>query len=429
MSHTVYSFPGNPRGNVCQILADMAGIPTKFVWTNLQDAKAPEYTAKHPLGKIPLLETPEGSIFETNAILRYFARASTKRQNLLGKNLYEEGLVNQWLDFAVMELYPLFPALFYATFGWREADEQYRVQYTEAKKKLFGLLQIINNHLALNTYLAGHQVTVADVNLFSFLAYVFQFILDENQRKPFINLTRYYIHLGNLDEIRKFYRQPYLTKVEWIQGAKDKNEKKEDKSAQEKKPKQEAPKKDAPKKDTKPKVEEADEDEAPKKPAKNPLDSLPPTTFDLFSFKTLFVNAPNKADALKFLWENYDANGYSFWYVKYQKYEGEGIKLHLTSNLKDSTLQRLDTFRKYVFGTFGVYGDEGNYEIRGVWLWRGTEIPDMIKELPNYEYHDWIKLDHTNEEHRKLLNDYWSGMEQDVSVADGLVARDTGYVK
>lgn len=118
MSHTLYSFPGNPRGNVTQILADMAGVPTKFVWTNLQDAKGAEFTAKHALGKIPLLETPEGSIFETNSILRYFARASTKRQNLLGKNLYEEGLVNQWLDFAVMELYPLFPSLFYATFGW-----------------------------------------------------------------------------------------------------------------------------------------------------------------------------------------------------------------------------------------------------------------------------------------------------------------------
>jgi len=158
------------------------------------------------LGKIPLLETPEGSIFETNAILRYFARASTKRQNLLGKGQFEEGLVNQWLDFVSLELYPLFTGLFYVAFGYKPADEANKVAYTDSKKKLFGLLQVINNHLNLNTYLAGHQVTIADINLYTFLAYVFSFILDDNQRKPFQNLTRYFIHIGNLDEVRKFYR-------------------------------------------------------------------------------------------------------------------------------------------------------------------------------------------------------------------------------
>jgi len=35
----------------------------------------------------------------------------------------------------------------------------------------------------------------------------------------------------------------------------------------------------------------------------------------------------------------------------------------------------LDSFRKYVYGTYGVYGDEGNYDCKGVWVWRGTEIP------------------------------------------------------
>lgn len=36
--------------------------------------KSPEYLTKHPLGKIPTLETPEGCIYESAAILRYLAR-------------------------------------------------------------------------------------------------------------------------------------------------------------------------------------------------------------------------------------------------------------------------------------------------------------------------------------------------------------------
>jgi len=45
--------------------------------------------AKHPLGKVPLLETPEGSLTETHAILNYFG----KKANLLGSSVFEEAQV------------------------------------------------------------------------------------------------------------------------------------------------------------------------------------------------------------------------------------------------------------------------------------------------------------------------------------------------
>lgn len=79
MSTTLYSWPGNPRGNACRIAAEMAGVEYEFKWTNFQDIKTPEFLFKHPLGKVPFLETPRGSLFETNTILRYFARITTKR--------------------------------------------------------------------------------------------------------------------------------------------------------------------------------------------------------------------------------------------------------------------------------------------------------------------------------------------------------------
>ena len=60
--------------------------------------------------------------------------------------------------------------------------------------------------------------------------------------------------------------------------------------------KQEKPKA-APKEDkkvaAKPKDDDDDEDK-PKKKEANPLDLLPPSTFDLFNFKTLFVNIKDK---------------------------------------------------------------------------------------------------------------------------------------
>ena len=44
--------------------------------------------------------------------------------------------------------------------------------------------------------------------------------------------------------------------------------------------------------------------------AKNPLDLLPETSFGLYDFKTLIVNATDKKEAIKFLWDNFDAKGY-----------------------------------------------------------------------------------------------------------------------
>jgi hypothetical protein len=41
------------------------------------------------------------------------------------------------------------------------------------------------------------------------------------------------------------------------------------------------------------------------------LDLLPETKFNLFDFKTLIVNAPSKKDAIQFLWDNFDENGYN----------------------------------------------------------------------------------------------------------------------
>jgi len=40
--------------------------------------------------------------------------------------------------------------------------------------------------------------------------------------------------------------------------------------------------------------------------------------------------------------------------------------------LANGSLQRIENIRKVGFGTWGVYGEEGNYEVRGVMIWEGT---------------------------------------------------------
>ena len=44
---------------------------------------------------LPLLETKEGTFFSSNTIIRYLAASENK---LYGADLYQRGLVDQWLD-------------------------------------------------------------------------------------------------------------------------------------------------------------------------------------------------------------------------------------------------------------------------------------------------------------------------------------------
>lgn len=58
-----------------------------------EDLKKPEHLKRNPLGKVPVVETSEGFLFESNAILRYIARLNSDSQ-LYGKNSYENSLVD-----------------------------------------------------------------------------------------------------------------------------------------------------------------------------------------------------------------------------------------------------------------------------------------------------------------------------------------------
>lgn len=147
----------------------------------------------------------------------------------------------------------------------------------------------------------------------------------------------------------------------------------------------------------------------------DPLDELPPSTFDLFAFKTFYVNhADRKGEGLKFFWENLDRSGYCLYYAKYEKYEGEGVVLYQTSNLLNGFLQRLDDFRKHTFGMMAITGEEPSLEIESVWLFRGKGMPARMIEHPQWEYYQQRELNPDNEEDRKLFSDFISAKVGDV---------------
>lgn len=344
------------------------------------------------------MQTPHGILSEINAINHYLAEAYNT--SLLGSNAFEKGQVKQWIEFANLEVGRNNKALIYPLFGFYEYN---KTEADHATKDLKEQLTVLNKHLEGKSFLVGNSLTLADATMFYNLRPYFQLVFVEDQRKKlYPNITTWFNSLANSEAAVRSFGRTVLCKVP---AKHPKVEKKEE-------PKKDEHKKEEPKKQEKPKHDAGDDDDEdkPKKKKQNPLDLLPATNFVLDEFKKEFLNTTEKAAVLQNFWTKYDPSGYSLWWMQYQRLPSEGKILFKTNNSSSFFLQKLDNFRKYTFSAHGVYGVEGDYEIRGVWMWRGTDIPEELKEHDNFPYMTIKKLDHSSEADRKLIEEYWLNM-------------------
>ena len=373
------------------------------------NSQKPALLTKSPTGTLPMLETPEGVMSEAHAISVYLNDITNGR--FLGLNPIERAQILQWGDFCSCEIQPNNALTIYAILGYYEFNHG---TFNAAVARVKTHLNSVNTHLQGKKFLVGNSVSLADIELFLQLRGYFTLIFSEQDRNYFQNVTSWFTGIAN---------EPHVVEVCGVTRFGKVTQKGPRKIEQPKpQPVKAEPKKEAAKKETK------EEDDEPKTKKKHPLDDLPPSTFVLDNFKKDFLNTPDKKGALERFWQAYDANGYSIWWMIYQKLPSEGKVLFKTCNFYSMFLQKMENFRKYTFASYGVYGEEGNYDIKGMWMWRGTDIAPQMKEHDSYEYHTFRKIDTNNEKDRKLVEEYWLNVKPD-EMCDGLKVQDIVYFR
>ena len=150
--------------------------------------KSEEYMKMNPNGKVPVLKTPEGAIFESTAIARYVARIR-RDTGLMGKSLIDEAHVDQWIDWATCELLPAVSPWLYTIFGYLPPNPKAVEQAKEATKKP---LAILNAHLAEHTFLVGERITLADIVMACQLLYPMKFLFAPEYRAAYPSLMRWF---------------------------------------------------------------------------------------------------------------------------------------------------------------------------------------------------------------------------------------------
>ncbi|KAE8687417.1 Elongation factor 1-gamma 2 [Hibiscus syriacus] len=398
---SLFLHAGNTNKNAFKALiaAEYSGVEVKLV-QNFEmgvSNKTPEFLKMNPIGKVPVLETPEGPIFESNAIARYVTRSKADNP-LFGSTLIDYARIEQWIDFASMEVDANIAKWLYPRVGLSVYLPPAEEAAIASLKRALGSL---STHLASNTYLVGHSVTLADIIMTCNLYMGFFHIMTKSFTSEFPHIERYFWTMVNQPNFKKI-----IGEVKQAETMPPVTLKKPAAQPKETKPKAKAePKKETKKEAEKPpaKAEAAEEEEAPKPKPKNPLDLLPPSKMVLDDWKRLYSNTKTnfREVAIKGFWDMYDPEGFSLWFCDY-KYNEENTVSFVTMNKVGGFLQRMDLARKYAFGKMLVIGAEPPFKVKGLWLFRGQEIPQFVlDECYDMELYEWKKVDITDEEQKE----------------------------
>jgi len=344
------------------------------------DVAVAESSSSAPLGKTTSFQTASGAeLFETAAIARYVA-ASAKNATLLGSSPEEEAQIDQWTVFADSELYAYGEIVKVILAGkipyTKPADTYLRDHIKKA-------LTVIESHLGDRTYLVTERITLADISVASVLKYLFEYLVDASDRKALPHTLRFYETISNNPTLKPVFGETaYAEKAaQFTPPAKPKKEAAAPAAPKEKpapKPKAAEPEDD----DDEPTVEE------PK--AKNPLDSLPKSNFNLEDWKRAYSNMDTRGagGSLEWFYDKFDKEGFSIWRVDF-KYNSELTLTFMSSNQIGGFFNRLEGSRKYLFGSMGVLGANNDSVISGVLILRGLDHKPVVEVAPDWESYEY----------------------------------------
>jgi len=384
---TIYTYPKGPRAGKAAITAKYAGVEYQVApWEHGVTNQTPEFKAKFSTGMVPAMDTPDGPLQESNALARYVA-SLRPALHLRGTTIYDQALVEQWIDYSTSHIEtPLNQwAAMYAGFVPYNKNE-----VKKQKEMAMKGLKHLDKHLETRTFIVSERVTIADIIAACNLWFGFAKVVVPAMRGELVNVTRWYTTMLNQPAFIEWFGEPVLCEKQPQppRPAKQEKKKKEGKPAKA----AEAPK---------PK---------PAKKAKHPLDCMPPSTLDLEEWKRFYSNTDEtKAVAMPWFYERFETAGWSLFRCDYKDNEDFKVEF-MAANLMGGMIQRCEAVRKWAFANLVLLkpADCPHFVGTGVFLFRGTDVPEDMKNGVDYESWDWKRLDVADAADKAFLEDVWA---------------------
>ena len=155
-------------GNCYKIKLMLHLLGLEYEWLPVDilkgETETPEFLAKNPNGKVPVVELEDGTcLWESNAILNYLADGSEFLPS-------EARLRTQVLQWQFFEQYSHEPYIAVARFiqFYLGLPEERLEEYRKLQKRGYRALTVMEQQLARTPYLVGEHYSIADVTLYAY---------------------------------------------------------------------------------------------------------------------------------------------------------------------------------------------------------------------------------------------------------------------
>ena len=162
----LHDFLDSGNGYKIRLLLSQLGLPYRYHDIDIMkgESRTPEFLAKNPNGRIPLLELPDGQFLaESDAILWYLAEGSS----FIPESRLARAQVLQWMFF---EQYSHEPYVATARFIMRHfpADSPRRSELPQRLARGREALAIMDAHLSKRAFFADERYSIADIALYAY---------------------------------------------------------------------------------------------------------------------------------------------------------------------------------------------------------------------------------------------------------------------
>ena len=141
-------------------------LPYEWVQTNpmIGENKSPEFQNITPTGKIPAIDIDGFKLFESNSINRYLA--TVNNSSLYPQDAKKRAIIDAWMDYISIHVGAAFGRILFnrvfAPMTGQKADQESLRVGLEFLDKYFPVLE---KQLSLNSYIAGKEMSIADISL------------------------------------------------------------------------------------------------------------------------------------------------------------------------------------------------------------------------------------------------------------------------
>ncbi len=158
----------NASGNCYKLQLLLSQLDRPYRWNEMDlfngATRTPEFLAKNPNGKVPLLELEDGRCLpESNAILCYLAEGTP----YLPDDRWSRAQAMQWLFF---EQYSHEPYVAVARFiaKFLPADHPRRAELPRLRERAHQALAVMERELATRDFIVDAGYTIADIALYAY---------------------------------------------------------------------------------------------------------------------------------------------------------------------------------------------------------------------------------------------------------------------